>query len=202
MPQPPQLRSSLAVPAEQSGLGGAPAVPDLRSFMGHRYPMAPRSPLAQTRLTRALRQPRLDRPSTRRSRPICLTTPPCGLGTPLYQSDVKSKAAVGVRTSTSTSVAPRTPRCVRSDTDLCAALCSTTSTRPTTHRMIELCRERAGTACTEIDASVAILIPAARVYATPPQTTASQPIVRGSWLLTARYITRQRKSRLAKAFYQ
>ncbi len=53
MPQPPQLRRSLAIPAEQSGLGGAPAVPDLRSFMGHRYPVAPRSPLAQSRLTRA-----------------------------------------------------------------------------------------------------------------------------------------------------
>jgi hypothetical protein len=30
-------------------------VPDLRSFMGHRYPVAPRSPLAQSRLTRAAR---------------------------------------------------------------------------------------------------------------------------------------------------
>ena len=90
--------------------------PDLRSFKGHRYPVAPRSLLAQSRLTRALREHRLDRPSARRSRPICLASPPCGLATPLYQSDVKSKAAVGVRTSTSTSVAPRR---VRSDTDLC-----------------------------------------------------------------------------------
>ena len=53
MPQPPQLRRSLAIPAEQSSLGGAPAVPDLRSFMGHRYPVAPQSPLAQSRLTLA-----------------------------------------------------------------------------------------------------------------------------------------------------
>jgi hypothetical protein len=40
------------------------------------------------------------------------------------------------------------------------------------------------------------------VYAAPPQTAASQPIVRGSWLLTARYIAHRGKSRLAKAFYQ
>jgi len=58
LPQHPQLRRPLAVPAEQPGLGRAPAMPDLRPSLDDRHFSAPPSGLAQGRLTVTLTQRR------------------------------------------------------------------------------------------------------------------------------------------------